>query len=269
MSIEILMAKEAVGVLKRRPDKFKNVIGQYLLSFLDCEISRNGRAAYFFIRYMDDLLDSDRRLPNGAQVLPHVAAIRTQIETGEFTREPKIIELAEYSLDAIQKKALTNDNPKQDFLDVIDIMVFDYHRRQTRQELSAEQLQDYYQKTFYPLHNIMFICLGSNLRATDIPTFSLCQGQVYSIEHLQADWRVGIINIPKEVLKTAGLTSHSPFEAVKKSPEINAWAQNELQKSRIELLSLQKMLQTSTEGITTKIYNGLIDSMMKAIKKGL
>jgi len=59
-----------------------------------------------------------------------------------------------------------------------------------------------------------------------------------SVEHLQFDWRVGIINIPAEVLRTAGLTSRSPYEAVRQSPVVNAWERNELQESRTELLEL-------------------------------
>lgn len=263
MSVETLMVREATGLVIRRPDKLKHTVGLYLITLLDPEVSKVGRAAYFFTRYMDDLLDGDRRLSNGYQVLPHIAAMRSQVETGRFTREPKIMELAEYSLGALQRRALAGDNPRQDYLDVIDIMVFDYHRQQTRQELSAEQLQDYYRKTFYPVHNIMLVGLGSNLRATNIPTFSLCQGRVYSVEHLQADWRVGIINIPEEVLRTAGLNAQSPYEMVRRSPVVNAWAHNELQESRTELLTLRKMFQSLQEKITPRIYNGLIGSMLK------
>ena len=264
MGIETLMAKEAATLLIRRPAKLKHVVGMYLVSFLDPEISRIGRAAYYFTRYIDDLLDGDRRLPNGGQVLPHIAAIRSQVETGRFTKEPKIMELAEYSLRTLQEKALAEDNPRQDFLDLIDIMVFDYHRQQGRQELSTKQLEDYYRKNFFPLHNIMLVGLGSSLRAADIPTFSLCQGRVYSVEHLHDDWRMGIINIPKEVLRSSGLTSQSPYEMVRESGVVNIWACEELGESREELLSLQKMFQTSTERVTPRIYNALIGSMLQA-----
>lgn len=263
MGVETLIAREATGLVIRRPDKLKHTLGLYLISFIDPEASRIGRAAYFFTRYMDDLLDGDRRLPNGGQILPHIAAIRSQVETGRFTGEPKIMELAEYSSDALQRKALAGDNPRQDFLDVIDIMVFDYHRQQTRQELSIEQLKDYYRKTFFPVHNIMLVGLGSNLRAADIPTFSLCQGRVYSVEHLQADWRVGIINTPEEILRAAGLTSQAPYEMVRQSPVVNTWARNELQESKADLLSLRSMFQVSTEKVTPRIYNALIGSMLK------
>ncbi|MFH1833150.1 MAG: squalene/phytoene synthase family protein [Candidatus Levyibacteriota bacterium] len=267
MGVETLIAREAASLITRRPDKLKHTVGLYLISFLNPEVSRVGRATYFFIRYMDDLLDGNRRLSNGYQVLPHIEAMRSQVETGRFTKEPKIMELAEYSLGALQRKALASDNPRQDFLDVIDIMVFDYQRLQARQELSAEQLTDYYKKTFYPIHNIMLVGLGSTLRATDIPTFSLCQGRVYSVEHLQADWKVGIINIPEEVLRTAGLSAQSPYETVRQSSVVNAWARNELRESRTELLMLRKMFQASPERITPRIYGGLIGSMMEVVNR--
>lgn len=267
MGIESLVASEAARLLIRRPDKLKHTAGLYLMSFLDPEVGRVSRAAYFFTRYIDDLLDGERTLPKSQQILPHIAAIRSQIETGKFTREPKIMELAEYSLGIIQRKASSRDNPRQDFLDLIDVMVFDYQRHQAREEMSTEQLQDYYKRTFFTLNNIILVELGSTLRAVDIPTFSLCQGRVYSVEHLQADWRTGIINIPKDVLETAALTSKSPYEMVKSSPIINAWARKELQESKEELLSLRKMFRTSRERITPRMYDVLIGSMLHVTDK--
>ena len=239
MDIETLIVKEATSLLIRRPDKFKHTVGQYLVSFADCEVSRTGRAAYFFIRYMDDLLDGDRRLPNDGQILPHIAAIRSQVETGDFTGEPEIMKLAAYSLDALQKKARPGDNPRQDFLDVIDIMVFDHQRLQDKQVLTTDQLAKYYQQTFAPVHNIMLIGLGSSLRASDIPDFSLCQGRVYSVEHLRADWKAGIINIPEEILKIAELTPQSTCEEITESSVVKIWAENELRESKTALLSVQ------------------------------
>lgn len=266
MGIETLMAKEATSLLIRRPDKFKHTIGLYLVSFKDPEVSRTGRAAYFFTRYMDDLLDGDRRLPNDGQILPHIAAIRSQVETGNFTGEPEIIKLVAYSLDALQKKTRPGDNPRQDFLDVIDIMVYDHQRLQERQALTAEQLAEYYRRTFFPVHNIMLIGLGSSLRSSDIPEFSLCQGKVYSVEHLQADWKAGIINVPEEILRIAELNPQSTYEEVIESSVVKIWAENELREAKTALLSVQTRFPLS-ERLTSRIYNGLTKSMLKFINR--
>lgn len=266
MDIEALMVKEAAGLLIRRPDKLKHTAGLYLLSLVDYEVSRTGRAAYFFTRYMDDLLDGDRHLPDGGETLPHIAAIRSQVETGIFTGKPEIMRLAEYSMDALTRKAKPGDNPRQDFLDVIDIMIFDNQRLQERQLSTTEQLAEYYRRTFFPVHNIMLIGLGSTLRASDIPEFSLCQGRVYSVEHLQADWRTGIINVPTEILKTAELTPDSAYQEVTESPIFKDWAQNELQESKAALLSVQSRFPLS-EKLTYRIYNSLTKSMLKFIDK--
>lgn len=266
MGIEALMVKEATGLLIRRPDKLKHTFGLYLISLVDYEVSRTGRAAYFFTRYMDDLLDGDRQLPDGVEPLPHIAAIRSQVETGNFTGEPEIMKLAEYSLNALTRKARPGDNPRQDFLDVIDIMVFDNQRLQGRQSLTAEQLAEYYRRTFFPVHNIMLIGLGSSLRASDIPEFSLCQGRVYSVEHLQADWRAGIINIPTEILGAAKLTPDSPYQEVTKSPNFKNWAQDELQESKAALFSVQSKFPLS-EKLACRIYNNLTRSMLKFIDR--
>lgn len=267
MNIETLIAKEAAGLLVRRPDKLKHVIGQYLISFKDREVGRTGRATYFFIRYMDDLLDGDRTLPNGDQPLPHIASIRSQIERDNFTGKPEIMKLGEYALDALIRKARDGDDPRQEFLDEIDVMVFDNQRQSARRTLTTEQLNDYYLRTFSPLNNLMLIGLSSGLRASDIPEFSLCQGRVYSLEHLSADWRIGIINVPKEILEAAVLNSGSTFLEVIKSPVFKIWAQNELLESKAALLSLQEKFNCLPEKLTTRIYDTLTGSMLHFIKK--
>lgn len=269
MNIETLIAKEAAGLLVRRPDKLKHVIGQYLISFKDREVGRTGRATYFFIRYMDDLLDGERKLPNGEQVLAHVASIRSQIETGDFNGKPEIMKLGEYALGTLIRKARAGDNPRQEFLDEIDVMVFDNQRQPERRVLTTEQLNDYYRRTFFPIQNLMLTALSSDLRASDIPEFSLCQGRVYSLEHLSTDWRVGLINVPKEILEAAGLHSGSTFLEVTKSPVFKIWAQHELLESKAALLSLQDKFDRLPETLTARIYSTLTGSMLNFINKYL
>lgn len=265
MGIETLMAKEAAGLLIRRPDKFKHTAGLYLISLMDYEVSRSGRATYFFLRYIDDLLDGDRKLPGGGEPLPHIASMRSQMETGNFTGKPEIMELAQYSLDILTRKARPGDNPKQDFLDAIDIMAFDNQRRQERKALTVEQLNDYYRKTFFPIHNLMLMGLKSSLRAGDIPEFSLCQGRIYSLEHLEADWKAGIINVPKITLNKAGLNPQSSYKEITNSHVVLAWAQDELARSKEELEALQTLFPLS-EKLTCRIYGTLTKSMSKVIR---
>lgn len=264
MKIEVLIAKEAAGLLIRQPAKIPHVAGLYLISLVNPAVGRLGRATYFFIRYMDDLLDGDRRLPDATTPLPHVASIRSQMETGVFTDKPEIMKLGSYSLAALEKRAQPGDNPRQDFLDLIDIMVFDHQRRQKREVLTQKQLDDYYKITFSPLHNLMLIGLGSKLRAQDIIEYSLCEGRIYSVEHLEADWKAGIINIPKITLDEASLSSQSSYKEITDSSVVRTWAQNELTRSKDELLALQTVFLLS-EKLTRRIYGRLTKSMMGVI----
>lgn len=264
MNVEKLVAKEAIGLLRRKPSKFNHVLGTYLVSFFDCEIGRAGRAAYFFVRHIDDLLDGDRKLKNG-KTLDYVTSLRSQIEAGVYTGEPEIIELVAHSLPVLEKKAQPPDSPRQDFLDVIDAMVFDHQRAKKRRVLTAEQLKIYYQQTFFPVINLMLIGLGSKFRACDIPELSFCQGRVYTIRDLQSDWNAGIINIPEEILNGAGLTAHSSYKDVIQSP-VQTWFQAELMDCERELLSLKSKLDASDEKLTKKMCGGLINPMLKFIK---
>lgn len=265
MGVEKLVIKEALGLLKRNPAMFRrHVVGTYLVSLKDCEAGSVGRSSYFFLRHVDDVLDGDLKID--ANPLEYVASLRSRVESGIYTGEPEVIRLVKHSLPILERKAQIGDNPRQDFLNLIDAMVFDHQRAKERKPLSAEQLDEYYQQTFYPLHNIMLIGLGSRFRACDIPEMSFCQSRVYSVRDLEADWHKGLINIPAEVLNEAGLANNSIFTEVTKSGIVETFFQTELQKCKPKLEMLQAKLKDSSEGLTFRIYNSLIKSMLRFIE---
>lgn len=271
MGIEALMAKEAAGLLIRDPKKYlpgvKGLFAAYLISAWDYELSSAGRSAYFFIRNIDDVLDGERKLSN-IDPLTYVASLKSQVETVAYTGTPEIIRLAEYSISILEKRARQGDNPKQDILNAMDIMVFDNQRRQGRRALTHEQLSNYYYPyTFSSIANIMLIGLRSQFRATDIPEFSFCQGRVYTVRDLKSDWDTGTINIPKEILNEAGLTPFSSYSEVVESSYMKAWFQNELLVSRDKLVSLQTRLQDLPERLTFRAFNAQIKPMLKFIDR--
>lgn len=268
MGVERIIAKEAGGLIRRRPEKFIHVSGTYLISAVNCEAGQAGRAAYFLLRHVDDLLDGDLTLA-GVDPSTHIASIRSQIETDEFSSEPEIVKLAQYSLSVAERRAQPGDNPRKDILDSIDTMMFDYQRRQSKLTLTAEQLVDYYHRTFSPIHNLLLILIESPLRATDIEGFCLSQGRVYSVTHLEDDWKTGIINIPAEVLEMAGLTPYSSYEEVKRSTIVKQWNRAELQRSRSDLMSLRSKFKSSGR-LTSWVYNAFLTrSLLKLTKNNL
>lgn len=265
MNAEILVAKQALELIRRNPSKLPTVIGLYLVSLKDNEIGSVGRQTYFFMRHIDDILDGELKLPN-VDLLSHVGSLRSQVESGIYDEKSQIAQLAKSALNGLDKKKRIGDDPKQDFLNEIDAMVFDYDRSKKRKVLTSEQLNNYYQQIFSPINNLMLIGLGSKLRAKDIPEMSSCQGRIYSIEHLQFDWNTGVINMPEEILNQTKLTSQSPYQEVIKSPFIKSWIKRELKECEPKLESLRTKFNDSSEKLTFSIYNRLINVMLKVVK---
>lgn len=209
MRIETLAGKEALRLFRRNPRKyFRGVAAPYLISLKDCEVSRVGRAAYFFVRHVDDLLDGDLEI--SANPLDYALSLRAQIESGIYSDKPEIIGLAKYAISALERKSRSGDNPRQEFLNVMDSIIFDYQRSRERRFLSFEELENYYQRAFFPVVNLMLIGLGSRFRASDIPELSFCQGRVYTVRDLEDDWRGGLLMFQKKFLfwQNLPLTQH-------------------------------------------------------------
>lgn len=266
MHVELRSGIEAGKLLLRNHGKYTNgVKGLYLLSFVDCELGQAARTSYFVLRQIDDLLDGERRdIPDP---LAYAFEVQEQIKSGNFNYRQPIAQMAERAVDLLEKRARLGDNPRDDFARAIDSIVFDFKRSQDRCALSGEELDKYYQRTFSPVINLMLIGLQSQLRSRDIPELVSCQGRVYSIRDLRDDWTRGTINIPREVLQDAKLTSHSSFEAIRSSGTINNWFNHELSRSQQELQGLQTRLSDSPEWLTVRMCNGLIHPMIRFVDK--
>lgn len=263
IEIEILTAKEALGFVKRRPSAIKMVAGQYLLSLFGLERSRVLRTAYNPVRFVDDLLDGDAQgVVNPlvyAQDLNHRLAKNSLINS-------RIERQLRYSLDVLESKAKPNDNPRGDFIRAIDAIIFDHERATQRRVLSAEEIEQYYRKAFDPVINITLLAIDSSLRSSDIPALSYGQGRVYSVRDFEVDWNRGILNVPKDVISSAGLSSSSPFEEVGGNPTIIDWFHQSLTATKPDLLGAQLLLKQSGEKQTQVVGNSLISPMLKFIE---
>ena len=261
MGVESQAAIEAVKLLTRDPGKYGSLVaGLYLLSLRDREQGKLLRSSYLFFRHVDDFLDESDGTEDGKK-LPYVLNLRDQIENNNFTRALKVSDLAEYALNALEKRARPNDSPRQDFLDGIDAIIFDYQRAKERRVLTSEELNKYYHDAFFPVVNLMLIGFESQFRADDIPALSYCQGRIFSIRDLEEDWKRGVINVPKEILDKAELTGESSIEDVKKSAAVSNWIRSELLKSKPELIAVKNRLQSSGEKIIPRACNGVIKTM--------
>lgn len=261
MGVERENAREAFRLIRKEPPRHVSlVLGLYALSCKEKELGKVARSSYFFFRHMDDLLDGDMKYKENP--LSYALGIREQIESGNFTGKPSVVDLAKYSISTLESRGNKEDNPRQDFLTSIDSIIFDYERSQQRRILNKSELDEYYWKTFSPVVNILLIGLKSKLRAKDIPALSMTQGRLYTIRDLETDWTRGTINIPQEVVDLASLSSEASFREVKQNPIIQKWFREEALECKNELLELQNLLKNNGEGLTSAICNRLIKWMI-------
>lgn len=255
---------EAARLFLRNPPKYINgVKGLYMLSLVDCEVGRVARSSYYFMRHIDDVLDGDRI--GIADPLGYAMTIRYCVETATVDPRFPIVTLASDALRILNQKARAGDDPKKDFLDELDVMIFDFQRSKDRSVLTQRELDQYYHDTFFPVINVMLIGLNSKLRAGDISELAFSQGRVYSVRDLTDDWSKGIINIPKEVLQRASLSNIAPVMDIQNSSVIHEWFLEQLTLSQEEIDRFTKKLNGSDEWLTIKMCNGLIKPMRRFI----
>lgn len=268
---------QTLRLLKRDPEKYwKRILGLYITGILyfvtEKKFSNIGsltRETYLFFRYIDDLLDGDIEVAGNPLAI--INRIKTDIAQNRQLDAHPVAQMARHSLTKLNKLAKKGENPQQLFVQAIEAMVFDYHRRENRTTLTTAQLDDYYFNTFSHALNIMLIGFKSDLRVTKdtiLSNLALCQGHIYSIRDLKDDWEIGIINIPKEILERAQLSSKDSYTTVIQNPEIQKWIANEISEYKKRVVQLQNYLKQSGEKFTYQAINfALLKHMLKAIEE--
>lgn len=260
---EILTANEAAALVRRRPSYSKMVLGLYALSLYGFERGRVMRASYLPVRFVDDLLDGDA--VGLDDPLSYAQKLSENISTNSLN-ETAIERQLRYALNVLESKAKPNDNPREDFIKAINTIIFDRVRASERRMLSAEEIERYYRDAFDPVINITLMAIDSKLRSTDVPALSYGQGRVYSVRDFEEDWNRGIINIPREVISSAGLSSASPIEVVSRNTAVTDWFHQSLLITKPDLLSTQLFLKQASEKQTYAVGNSLISPMLKFIE---
>lgn len=246
MGVEWENAREAIRLAKKdTPSHVTLVLGLYAASCKERELGKVARSSYFFMRRLDDILDGDLKIKGNP--LAMALHLRAQIDMDTLANRPGLAEMAKYSIRTLEKRGRKGDNPKADFLEAVDSMIFDYGRSQERLVLTQQELADYYQHTFSPVVNILLIGLKSELRATDMPEIASTQGRLYTLRDIEKDWPRGTINIPAEVLEEAKLTGESKLADVKASAEVKNWAQAECRENLKDLDRLNAFLDENAE----------------------
>lgn len=248
---------ESFRLIKEDSSKhFNKVIGLWLMPLI---IRGSGVAkdAYFFMRHVDDVIDGDLELER--EPLDYVKEIGSDISEGFNNPNYPVESLAFRSLEILEKRKKREDNPKQFFLDGIDVAIRDFGRAKGREALvKVNDMENYYINSFAPHFNIMLTAIGSDLRGNDVGTFSYCQGFAYGVQDFNIDWQRGLINVPGEVLDLAGLTTDHPLREVKSNLIIKDWIISESARNRVDLASfLEKINDFSEERPAKFLFNSL------------
>lgn len=262
-TVDKIVRHEAIRFIEKDRTKLKLVLGMYALSLKDRELGKVARASYFFARHLDDILDGERTFIGDP--VEYALTHREQIETGVFDRSSPLSRLAEYSIPILDKRAKHRDNPRGEFVRLIDAMVFDHDRRQARRTLTYNDLQSYYSNSLDPGLNLMLIGFESDIRAADIPAFSPNLGRLYSVRDLKKDWQLGIINIPDDVLGLAELDAYAPYDTIRSNRTTRGWRSMEIIDAGNRLMSLQGDIAGLQEPLTSKVINGLANSAIKSV----
>lgn len=266
ISSEFTILSEVFQLIRHNPLKHgRRVASLYMFSFIaGPEIGNLVRSAYIVTRHIDDVLDGDRKI--SVDPKQYASTLHEEIRTGNFSNNP-ISHLAQYTLQRFEQAALPGDNPRQDWTNSIDSMLFDYDRAQEKRVLSQQRLQLYYENTFMPVLNLMLIGIRSRLRAADMPQLAQCMGRVYSILDIQEDWPRGIINIPLEIFESSNLSVDNTVQEVWRNPSVQQWFQQELSESRRDLVTTEAELRCQAEPLTFSVCNERISHMLRVIRK--
>ena len=244
VSVESICLMEAAHLV-RRSIKYWHLIGKmYLESLRDHHPAQVFRAAYFFCRHIDDVLDGDRKVTADPEM--YVRHILSAMKTGH--RGPQIVDLYRFAIDSMKEMAAETDRPMSYFMRVIeDAMLFDFERGKERRVLTRTELESYYNNTFTPITDIALIISGSHLRTEHIPEIVTTQGHIYTVRDMKKDLEKGIINIPLEELEKAEIDGVSAsYNNVRRNPMLASWMDDEVRIYQHQLQILKGKL--SDEG---------------------
>ncbi len=238
---ERVAAQEAVRLLRAKPRKFGGIVAGLYLGSLVPGIgpakTSIARAAYLFMRHIDDVLDGDIKDATGNALVP------TKVSEFRTSRHP-IAVLGSYALSELTRRQQPGDDVASDFQRLINSCVFDHERAKDGRFLSAEELREYYDNTMRAT-NLMLIGLGSPLRQDGFPDFASSIGAVYSIRDLRTDWPRGIYNVPIEAVEAAfgqdNLQTPTSVELLS-SPGIISWRQSTMVQAHEVLSATCKMI---------------------------
>lgn len=265
--MESTVALESVRFLRKDPAKLPMVLSLYAASIAGFDAGELTRAAYFFIRHLDDALDGEIPLDvikshGYPDPRAYAEALRDQAFGLTDLGPSRIARLGRRAITGLSERVKYGEDTTSLNSDIIDELIFDYERRLSRESVSAERLSQYY-GLFNAFLDITFIALGRKTRTSQFPDFGPSQGRLYSIRDLGKDWDLGIVNVPEDVLQAAEIATTDPYRALAGSPITQDWAREEVEAGRRGMISTLDSLKHVDERIPRLLVSGLAKGAMK------
>ncbi|MCE7990933.1 MAG: squalene/phytoene synthase family protein [Roseivirga sp.] len=203
------------------------------------------KPTYFFCRYVDDLADGDRQLPDCYADFSDFTVRMKQLVEQPETKDLRDIELV--LADAIKKltrKSANTQVVKKELVAFLDSMLIDYDRRIHSSILSQQELDQLYDSSFSSVLQLTFIGTGTVLPREYITQLGLIQGKLYALQDLHEDLTAGIINLPGELITDIGLSLELLTKAphcLQKHEAFDQWRSAELMLCYEYLQTLQSL----------------------------
>ena len=204
---ELFILRCYIALLRRNFKKYFTVAS--FTYFLGASgLYRSAKPTYFFCRFVDDVTDGDRPLPKGFDSFQAFIDRLLYLLENKSNSKLKGIELM--LTDALRKLDKTDATPlliRAELKSFLQSMQVDYTRRTQKQVLSQTEIDELYDQSFASVLHLAMLGFGTQLERSDIKKLGQVQGKIYALQDLEDDLRMGIINVPRELVKKAGLSN--------------------------------------------------------------
>ena len=231
LEIAKINAEGLWGLARQDPAKRKLVLGLILPYLLGMERGNLATATYNSLREINQAADNktpiygDEPLVNEpreymVQLCAHIDG--SGAVEGKY-RDTRVHALVEYVLPRLQARSLPGEEGTKYYRNIVETMLFDHDRRQDRQVFDVDELDAYYKKMLDGSIDVTLLAINARARSDDLLDFGVAQGTLYTVRDLLSDWRLGIINIPRDVLTEAGVDVMATSEDMRRSTIIDEW----------------------------------------------
>lgn len=195
-------------------------------------------SGYCFLQAVDDIMDGDRPWPQPPVAVADALIAAWQAE--DFADD----ELGLLARDFHHRLRHTPNPPQSraEVAQLLAVMRSDAERAAARRLWPAAEIDAHHRRTFSLSFNLLLAALGSHSRADRLPELMDVLGWCSTVRDLRADLAAGIINIPAEVWRRAGLPENATATPgqVLAAPAVRQW----LAQAHRQALALSAQLVT-------------------------